>query len=241
MLPRAPLLALLGLLPWAPACHADAPRTVLWAWESPQDLRGVGPDVGVAFSARTVGFSGSGITTTLRHQPLRVRPDTWLAAVVRVEPARDADRPVDADADALVDAIAPAATLPGVRMLQVDWDAVVSERALYATVLTRLRARLPASLPLGITALASWCVGDRWIDPLPVDVVVPMLFRMGPDDAAVRQAWMRGDDLDPRCRAEVGVSTDEPRPDGAARARPWIFHPGPWTAADLDAAVVSTR
>ena len=37
-------------------------------------------------------------------------------------------------------------------------------------------------MPLTITALASWCDGDDWIDGLPVADASPMLFRMGRGD-----------------------------------------------------------
>ena len=43
----------------------------------------------------------------------------------------------------------------------------------------RVRRRLPRDLPLSMTALASWCAGDTWIEALPVDEAVPMLSRWG--------------------------------------------------------------
>ena len=56
-----------------------------------------------------------------------------------------------------------------------------------------------------MTALASFCVGDRWLDGLPVDEVVPMIFRMGTDNERIRSFLAAGNDFqDPMCRTSYG-------------------------------------
>ena len=84
-------------------------------------------------------------------------------------------------------------------------------------------------MPLSITALGSWCIGDDWLSGLPIAEAVPMLFRMGPDRSAVTQWLARGEDLrEPLCRGSVGVSTDEPWPAPLPARHVYVFHPRAW-------------
>jgi hypothetical protein len=123
-----------------------------------------------------------------------------------------------------------------VKALQIDFDARRSERAWYREVLERLRADLPAGLPLEITALTSWCQADRWTSGLPVADAVPMLFRMGPGEG-----YDGGDFRNPMCRSSVGVSTDElPRAIPRGR-RLFVFNPRPWTEEAYRGAIRMAR
>jgi hypothetical protein len=58
---------------------------------------------------------------------------------------------------------------PGISGIQVDFDATASERRFYRELVIDLRRLLPDSVPLSITALASWCLDDNWISGLPAD------------------------------------------------------------------------
>ena len=119
-----------------------------------------------------------------RRQPLIVSPSTRLIAVTRIETIK---RPLQATAlsdtqsDELIRLVLQTLTLKNVAAIQIDFDAKVSERVFYRRLLDSLRMRLPESIPLSITALASFCIGDGWIKDLPVDEAVPMIFRMGED------------------------------------------------------------
>jgi hypothetical protein len=114
--------------------------------------------------------------------------------------------------------------------IQIDFDARKSERGFYRDLLRQLRGRLPAGLPLSITALASWCVYDNWIGDLPVDEAVPMLFRMGVDDLQVRLHLEAGRDFQPEiCRQSLGISIDEPLRGLPAGRRLYIFNPKRWS------------
>jgi hypothetical protein len=131
-----------------------------------------------------------------------------------------------------VRSIADAARHPGVRALQVDFDAVASERVFYSAVLRELRRNLPPQMPLSITALASWCESDDWISGLPVAEAVPMLFRMGPD------RYIAGDDFrSGLCRSSVGISTDELPSKIPSGRRVYVFDPRPWTPGQMQAAL----
>lgn len=206
---------------------------MLWAWERPEDLRFVGPShAGVAFLARTVWLDGAKMGSRPRMQPLRVAPGTSMMAVVRLE---SAGRGLPARAGVLRELL-QSVELPGVRALQVDFDARRSERAWYRSLLEELRSALPRELPLTITALASWCEQDGWIRGLPVADASPMLFRMG-----------EGEQVPPvdfnvaLCRSSLGVSTDE-LPDRVPRGRRlFFFNPHAWTPEAYQVVIAQAR
>jgi hypothetical protein len=231
---RAPVALILLLL--LPGCSRrpdplpGLPRVFLWTWERPEDLRWLDTRaVGVAFLARTVCPREDGVVVRPRMQPLLIPPNTVLIAVVRVESGGHA---AGADVPRTARAIADAADTPGVRALQVDFDAVVSERAFYRALLEELRRRLPPRMPLSITALASWCEADGWIHNLPVAEAVPMLFRMGPDHYSPGSDF-RGD----LCRSSVGVSTDELPTSIPSGRRVYVFDPRGWAADHVQAVL----
>jgi Protein of unknown function (DUF3142) len=206
------------------------PPIVLWAWERPELLDFIDPNtVGVAFLARTLYLSGPDVIVRPRLQPLSVPHETKLMAVVRLEVARL--RPPDLSPrqlDSVTAAIAEVSGVHGIKALQVDFDAGVSQRAFYRDVLYKLRLQLPASMPLSITALASWCIYDDWLPGLPVDEVVPMVFRMGADQHRIRRHLARGDFRVAACRHSLGLSTDEPLPALRAKRRLYMFHAQAW-------------
>jgi len=206
------------------------PRVFVWAWERREDLRWIDTrTVGVAFLARTVCTREDGVAVRPRMQPLLAPPNTVLMAVVRVESGGHAS---GANVPRAARAIADAAFMPGVRALQVDFDAVASERTFYRALLQELRRRLPPQMPLTITALASWCEADGWISGLPVAEAVPMLFRMGPDRYSPG-----GDFRGELCRSSVGISTDELPTRIPAGRRVYVFNPRPWSPDHLRAVL----
>ena len=206
------------------------PRVFVWAWERPEDLYWLDPrTTGVAFLARTVCLKDDAVGVRPRMQPLRVPPGTVLMAVVRVETG---GRAAHADPAPMAEAIADGAAIPNVRALQVDFDAVASERGFYRAVLDDVRGRLPAGIPLSITALASWCESDNWLSGLPVAEAVPMLFRMGPDH------YSPGSDFrNPLCRSSVGISTDELPARIPSGRRVYVFDPRAWSEEHLQAVL----
>jgi len=206
------------------------PGVILWAWERPESLDFIDVQaVGVAFLARTLYLSGPEVIVRPRFQPFSTPPDTKLIAVVRI--AADRWRPPDLSAsqrEMVTAAIAEVSGLTGITALQVDFDATVSQRPFYRDVLQELRRRLPTSMPLSITALASWCIFDNWLTELPVDEVVPMVFRMGADQHRVRRYLAAADFRAAICRRSVGISTDEPSPTLRPGRRLYMFHPQAW-------------
>jgi Protein of unknown function (DUF3142) len=216
------------------------PRLTVWAWERREDLRALDPaTTAVAYLDRTVVLDWRGLAVVPRRQPMLLPASTGLVriAVVRLETRSGAALNEDsarASAAAIVQVVDE---VPAIAALQVDFDARQSEREWYADVLRRVRAQMPASMPLSMTALASWCSYDgAWIESLPVDEAVPMLFRMEPDRR--RAAAAGGLDAvdavsdfairEPLCQGAVGISTTEPWPRAMAGLRVYVFADRGW-------------
>jgi len=205
------------------------PGLWLWAWERYDDLSFLDPKTtGVAYLAATVTITPERVAWAGRHQALRVPPGTRRIAVVRIENRER--RLDDASRHELVSRLASEAQASGAVGLQLDWDAPLSLRPAYRLLLADVRAALPDTIPLSMTALASWCVGDCWLGDASVDEMVPMVFRMGADDQRVRYDLAQLGDFPCReCRDAVGLSTDEAWPRLAPR-RVYLFHAGAWNA-----------
>lgn len=216
-----------------PQKQADLPPVVLWAWERTEDLRFLKPgEAGVAFLARTIEVQRKALKVRSRRNPLHIPPGTPLLAVVRIElhPPDQANK----QAGPIVEAIRDLWDLPGVLGLQIDFDATRSQRVFYQELLNRLQRTRPPGMTLSITALGSWCLGDPWIRDLPVDEAVPMLFQMGPESVAVRDALARrGDFTVALARSSVGYSLDEPFLTVPQGRRVYAFNPRPWTEQDF--------
>jgi hypothetical protein len=209
------------------------PLTMLWAWETPEDLTALDPaKSGVAFLSRELLLSQT-MQVRLRRQPLHLPVNAWLMAVVRIETAPDFT-PNAATISQTDAALAAAAQQPNVRALQVDFDATTSQRAFYTAVLQQLRPQLPPNMPLSITALVSWCGDSSWLHSLPIDEAVPMFFRMG-GPAATRAVRPKDSSTvrEPLCSTSAGVSTDEAWPAIHSQQRVYVFHPGSWPQQDL--------
>jgi len=203
------MLLVCALVPLLSSCHHIStrdrisenhfPRIILWAWERPEDLEFLDPEeFGVAFLAQTLTIIGSDVLFNPRHQPLKVSPGAKLIAVTRIESQKITRQPGDLSDDVrnkLVERIRKTLELNNVSAIQVDFDVVPAERTFYRRLLEDLRHQLPDNVPLSMTALASFCVGDRWVSDLPVDEAVPMVFRMGTDSDPIKQLLTSGGDF----------------------------------------------
>ena len=236
-------------LPAAMSFPAAMPRTVLWAWEEPEDLSAAPPDsIGVAYLAETLLLHKAGngtpaapaLAIRFRRQPLAVAPGAAIMAVVRIIAEPDFQDSAELRRQTAL-ALKETARQPGLRALQIDFDATRSQRPFYAAVLSELRPQMPAGMPLSITALLSWCAaapgsGD-WMANLPIDEAVPMFFRLGGNSRP-------GDNKsgypirDAHCRGSAGISTDESWPQLDPRQRVYLFAPRPWTPLELAAVQI---
>lgn len=232
---------------------ANLPRVILWAWERPEKLDYLNPEkTGVAFLAKTIYLRGDEVVSRPRLQPLTVPPGADVIAVARIETDRAVSTKLSTKVDlhhaeapalstrqmkAAVAEIAELGDLPNVVMVQVDFDATTSQRSFYRELLSELRGKLPQSTALSITALASWCKGDNWLERLPIDEAVPMLFRMGVERNQFLSQLAAGVPFSAApCQASAGISTDEPLsrlPPSQRRQRVYVFNPRPWSPEEV--------
>ena len=195
-----------------PSTARRLPNTVLWAWQRAEDLSKIDPaEMGVAYLACNIVLTGTTLRCHWRDQPVRLAPGTALVPVLRI----DCDRlhpPVlsDEQANQIAALMTRIACAPGTVLVQIDFDALESQRNFYRLVLARTRAALPASMPISITVLASWCLFDNWIKDLPVDETVPMMFSLGRDRQKVLQYFgSHADFLVNGCCRSLGLSLEE--------------------------------
>ncbi len=219
------------------------PRVTVWAWERREDLRAVdAATTAVAYLDQTLLVDGGGVVVKPQRQGLLLPAAMGLVRipVVRIETGPDVVLNEEM-AEAVASAAARSA-VAGAAALQIDFDARRSEREWYREVLTRVRAKIPAGMPLSMTALASWCSYDNvWMQGLPVDEAVPMLFRMEPDR---RRAMALGagdrDEFvirEPLCRGSVGISTRERWPREMTGKRVYVFADEGWRRDGLEETV----
>ena len=215
------------------------PQKIIWAWGRPEDLRFLDPkEFGVAFLAQTIFLERDLVSPKPRRQPLDVSPGTYMIAVTRIETKKgSAERPTFSPemTAKVASLIRNTLELPDVKAIQIDFDAVVSERTFYRSMMKELKKQLPPETPLTMTSLASWCTGDAWFNDFPVDEAVPMVFQMGADEEKIRTYLRKGNDwLEPLCRGSYGISIDEMRFRVLYDLRRiYYFKGSSWTAEDL--------
>ncbi|HVF46640.1 MAG TPA: hypothetical protein VNA17_03645 [Pyrinomonadaceae bacterium] len=222
-----------------PRLSSEMPQKILWAWERPEDLRFLDPnEFGVAFLAQTILLESNRVTPRSRRQPLEVPPTAYLIAVTRFETSRETAKLPRLDYEMVARTARLVKTtldLPDVRAIQIDFDAVVSERPFYRRLMIELRQQLPPETPLTMTSLASWCTGDAWFNDFPVDEAVPMVFQMGADSENIKTYLRNGNDWrEPLCRGSYGLSIEEGPFDGMKPGRRiYLFKNSSWNASDI--------
>jgi hypothetical protein len=230
---RVLVLACAVLTAATPACAAS--KLVLWAWERPEDLRFAGPDVEVAAQTGFVSLRGAGVWSRGRRFPLRAPPGQPTTAVVHVQ--IEGHGPLAWSPDqrrAAARAVLTYARQPWARRVQIDFEVRRSQHQVLLDLLSDVRAGLPRGVPLSMTALASWCETEDWLSAAPVDEVVPMLFRMGPQGQRIVARLADGRDFaNPKCRTAVAISADTPLPRLPRGRRIYLFSPRSWSAADF--------
>lgn len=210
--------------PPSPAAAA-APVPILWAWERPEDLAFLGPgEAKVALLVATLTLEGENVEVYGRRQPLSLPPGLLPIPVVRVETRNPAL--TEKQLHRLLGELSRRADRRVTPALQIDFDARKSERSFYRALLDGL----PADLPVSITALASWCLSDRWLEGAPVAEAVPMLFDLGREGPIVLEKLQRGQDFaEPLCRHSYGLAAGEPRPPLRPGRTLYLFSERPWT------------
>jgi hypothetical protein len=206
------------------AKDVSSPKEFWWYWDRPaEQLPAPAPGVGAAVLVTHVIFSGQGYAVQPRRSPLRLPYGVATMPVIHVEV--DPARPFAANAaqsDALRAAVLDATRRGSSTWVQLDFEARRSQREFWRTAVHSIKAALPSGVRLSVTALASWCYGDRWIGDAPVDEIVPMYFRLkqARHDYIVRSA---AGVSEPLCASAYGVADDEPAWSVALPGRRYVF------------------
>jgi len=213
------------------------PKIIIWAWERPENLLFINnKNIGVAFYAGTITFSGSETIFRPRLQSLVVNPGTPIMAVVRVVNNKRSGQLSDnqlSEASKLIIKICSQNKISG---CQIDFDVKKSEINFYKELISKTKSNLPKSIPLSITTLTSWCHTGSWLEGLQINEVVPMFYRLGTDEYLIRKNLVGGSFMKARsCQKAIGVSVDEPLPQSEylKNRRIYIFNPHPWTIEEL--------
>jgi hypothetical protein len=173
----------------------------------------------VAVVDRHVWLAGDKVLVRPGARPRLLPRETRVIPVVHVE--IDPLHPpagLQAARDTVLAAMDSAARASTSGWVQLDLEARPSQRADYRDLVHRIRAALPADMRLSVTALGWWCRAPAWLDGLEADEVVPMFFRMGRDNRALRGiVATRPELLHPLCRAgSAGFSRQEAFPPAVA-------------------------
>lgn len=188
-----PAFALLLPINAQPATVACLPHVTVWAWERDEDLSYIDPaQVSVAYFAGNIYVQGSLVHFRPRTQKLKLPKGAETIPVFRIESVRRPGARSNGDADianlkaadyvgrTIANHMKKQGGAKGPKMVQIDFDALEDERPFYKALLRNLHRELPKGTKISITALASWLLADRWIDPGSCDEAVAMLFSIGP-------------------------------------------------------------
>lgn len=219
---------------------ASLAQGVAWIWPNsngPQSVPGgLAPYREAAVLVESLALRADGVERGGRTQPLNVPIGVRLIPVVHVEAGEDAPAKLTPlQRDAIVAAVRRQAGLAAssAGILQLDFEAPARQRDTYRELVAAVREALPAPVRLSVTALAHWCTQGDWLDRLPVDEVVPMLYRLGPHAEAWRRRFAHGDtDLAHQCRgAAFGFATNDPPPSAllARATRVYWFDESAWS------------
>lgn len=187
------------------------PEVWWWYWDRPAHLLPwPAPGVGAAVVVTHALLSGQAVRLQPRRNALPLPPGTVAMPVVHVEvdPAR-ALAGTRAQRDALCDALVEAVRRSSLGWVQLDFEARPSQRSFWRAVVDATHAALRPGERLSVTALASWCHGDRWLGDAPVDEVVPMYFRLGHARRGLERLSAAGVS-EQACGHAHGLADDEP-------------------------------
>ena len=153
----------------------------------------------------------------IRRRPRLDRPP--LLAATRITPVVHVEvstvKPpvgIERSRELILAAMSRASALSTSGWVQLDMEARPSHRQFYRSLVSDVRAALPPTTRLSVTALAWWCRSGSWLNGLEADEVVPMVFRMGKDADLLRRMWSSTPEkLHPSCRAgAIGRAMQEP-------------------------------
>jgi len=197
---------------------AAAATDMLWVWHSSgapkraQDL---------AVLLDHLQLSGDAIEVRHRMRLLIVGKGVRVTPVVHVQSdPENLPRLGPRQTHAIASAILAASRRSTSGWVQLDFEALDSQRPYYFELIAVLRRELPPTIKLSATTLASWCDEPGLLDALAADEVVPMFFRMGAAAGAYqRRLQFAPERLSPRCRQQAAGFAVQDAPSPAVQQR----------------------
>ena len=186
---------------------------IAWVWLSDDNPAASYPEIAVLVNELRV--EGGRMSSRRRFKALLPAPQVVVTPVVHVNAPHGL--PVAGLPDHLATiraAVIDAATRSSSGWVQLDFEPHRRDLTHFVTLVAELRAALPATMRLSVTAVASRCRDLAWVGSLRADELVPMLFRMGQAGPSLVRA-LRNDDasIHARCRAgAAGLAEREPVP-----------------------------
>lgn len=197
---------------------ASQPQTMLWSWKKIEDLSGLRAElvqsgrVGVAFLTSRIVIDEVNLRSYPRLGRLDFPANVYKEAVVRLEVVKLPEQKLwDEVIEKLCSRILSSALSAGrISALQIDFDARLRERQFYRQLLGRLKERVPGTIKLNMTALASWSQGDNWLEAMPADTVIPMFFTMGSGQGEALTQLKKQLPASFKGRRVIGLSVSDP-------------------------------
>ncbi len=220
----------------------------LYAWERPEDFSFL-KNVPERSRPTIIVFSGAisvrrdGLSFSQRSNPLKLPEGTRVIPLIRIDSYVSS-----ASFASYLDSIAQLVVrvCGGSAECQLDFDdARPSDFERYGALIERIAAEIPET-SLKMTALATWCGGQSWLDSLPVAKAIPMLYRMGIGSRAIKAGDVPSGFLsNAKCRGVRAVAMDELDFDvqryGNDSTEWYAFNPRPWTRTDYDKLLSALR
>ncbi len=205
------------LLPWlvyallATPVHAS---DIFWVWHD-SDAPALKAGQELAILQQHFVLAPAKTTLRQRMKPLHFPPGTRVTPVVHAQLATGEKLQLgQAQAQTLLKAVLQAGAKSSSGWVQFDFEVPRQQRAFYLDLVRQMRAQLPRHIQLSVSALASWCFDEAFIDQITADEVVPMLFALGqPASTMHRQFLLQEPRLAKACQEQaIGFAQQEAPP-----------------------------
>jgi hypothetical protein len=213
--------------------HAQShPKLILWSWQRADDLSFIDDNISIAPLVATIVVDTNGVSVDPRRNALKTPKNAKLIPVVRLEISPHI-QVSDDHVNTIVRHIQSFVVSIKADNIQIDFDARKSQRLLYEQILKQLRTTMP-NTQISITALASWCVGDVWIDNLPITHAVPMLYNLGEHAHEFKRYFTKHQKWpSKKCQGHIGFEQNDIFTKPPKDWHVYVFNNKAWTANDL--------
>jgi hypothetical protein len=229
----------------------EIPSVVIWAWEHNDNLEFVDPSkVAVAYYAGTIMMGRSTATLVRRSNKIQLSTHLRKFPVFRIQNCHPQESAPLAAWHAAQMLISAYMQEHSDKVVQIDCDAGRLDRQGYLRFLQELRKELPKDTALSITALASWCLADKWLQSAPVDETVAMIISLGKRRAQTMSVISRDGLSTGNAAVEsLGIAINEEDNNrmlqrlGCIRKcqRIYVFSPLGWTKARYESVLAHLR